>query len=67
MAPVPILAHGALGVFDELIFLGVALVFLALMGITWYKARNAPPDLDDAPADSSPQTESKSPERFRLE
>ena len=27
-----LLAHGALGPFDEIIFLGIALVFLGMMG-----------------------------------
>ena len=34
-----ILAHGALGPYDELIFLGVAVVFLVMMGVSWFQTR----------------------------
>ncbi len=35
-----ILAHGALGIFDELIYLGIALLFLVIMAISWLRSRN---------------------------
>ena len=35
----PILAHGALGPFDEIIFLGVAVVFLGMMGFSWLRSQ----------------------------
>ncbi|MCY4147424.1 MAG: hypothetical protein OXE95_08960 [Chloroflexi bacterium] len=35
----PILAHGALGPYDELIFLGVAVAFLGMMGISWLRSQ----------------------------
>jgi hypothetical protein len=65
-----ILAHGALGLWDELIFLGVAAIFLTMMGISWLRNRNAAPPLDtpppsrdvDAPRDTIPDSD-----RFRLE
>ena len=34
-------AHGALGYWDELIFLGVGIGFLLMMGVSWFKSRNA--------------------------
>lgn len=41
MEPFPVvLAHGALGAFDEIIFLGVGVVFLVLMGISWLRSRD---------------------------
>jgi len=41
MHPFPlVLAHGALGPFDEIIFLGVGVVFLVLMGISWLRSRD---------------------------
>jgi hypothetical protein len=66
-----ILAHGALGAWDEIIFLGVAVIFLSMMAISWVKNRNNAPILDDEPA-PSPQSESKpaddaETDRFRLE
>ena len=35
----PILAHGALGAFDEVIFISVAAIFLIMMGISWFISR----------------------------
>lgn len=60
-----ILAHGSLGPFDELIFLGVAVIFLTMMGISWVKSRNTPPDFED----DTPQTEipTESADRFTLD
>ena len=39
-----ILAHGALGPFDEIIFLGIALVFLVMMGLSWARSQQLPAD-----------------------
>lgn len=63
-----ILAHGALGAFDEMIFLGIAVVFLGLMGVSWFKSRNIPDELEEEKAtDSTPAQEPESPDRFRLD
>ncbi len=35
----PILAHGALGPFDEIIFLGIAVAFLGMMGVSWLRSQ----------------------------
>jgi hypothetical protein len=58
-----ILAHGALGAFDEIIFLGVGVVFLVMMGISWLKSRNMKPEFED-PAEA---TSAEQPDRFKLE
>jgi len=42
----PILAHGALGAFDEIIFLGVAAIFLVMMGVSWFTSRNSAQNTD---------------------
>ena len=34
------LAHAGLGNWDELVFLGIALVFFVMMGVSWVKSRN---------------------------
>ncbi|GAB4515731.1 MAG: hypothetical protein OHK0046_19610 [Anaerolineae bacterium] len=66
-----LLAHGALGPWDELIFGGVAVTFLVMMGISWFRASQADPLEDNRdlllgdtpePADQPDQ-----PERFRLD
>jgi cytoskeletal protein RodZ len=48
-----ILAHGALGPYDELIFLGVAVVFLVMMGVSWFQTRMTEYD-DDQRRTTSP-------------
>ena len=35
----PILAHGALGYWDELIFLGVGVLFIGMMIVSWLRNR----------------------------
>ena len=63
-----ILAHGALGGWDELVFLGVAAIFLTMMGISWVKSRNStlPLDAPENPSESTP-TPSDTADHFRLE
>lgn len=45
--PIVILAHGALGAFDEIIFVSIALVFIAMMAVSWFKSQQLP-DEDNA-------------------
>lgn len=57
----PLLAHGALGSWDEIVFLSIAAVFLVVMGLSWIRSRAASPDEVDAVeerAEDTPQTES---------
>lgn len=64
-----ILAHGALGNWDELIFLSVAAIFIVMMGISWVRSRNTEPDFAKTPPGDEPNTdtpESESPDRFEL-
>lgn len=42
-----ILAHGALGNFDEVIFFSVGGIFAIVMGISWVKSRMTELDFDD--------------------
>jgi hypothetical protein len=65
-----ILAHGALGPYDELIMLGAVVVFLIMMGISWVKSRNTRPEFeqareDDAQSEAFEQREDA--EHFRLD
>lgn len=63
---IPILAHGALGWWDELIFLGVVVAFVTMMALSWMRSRNVQPQFDDAP--EQPQNDaSGSGDRFRLD
>ncbi len=62
-----ILAHGALGPFDEIIFLGIALVFLGMMAVSWLRSQNmedeaiAADEMDNSEPASAPEAE-----RFEL-
>ncbi len=58
-----ILAHGALGPFDEIIFLSIALVFLAMMGISWVRSQQLPDEEIEADCESQEADR----ERFELE
>lgn len=61
-----LLAHGALGAWDEVIFVGIALVFVVMMGISWFKSRNAEPiwEENQTPADAAMPD---APDRFKLD
>ena len=37
-----ILAHGALGPFDEIIFVSIAVIFAVMMGISWMRSQALP-------------------------
>lgn len=39
MSFTPLLAHGALGPWDELIFLSVFVIFIIIMGVSWVRSR----------------------------
>ena len=48
-----ILAHGALGPFDEIIFIGIAVIFLGMMGVSWLRSQELEDDALDAGEDAS--------------
>lgn len=61
-----LLAHAGLGAWDEVIFLGVAALFLIMMGISWFRSRSAPleePDNHELPTVTPEQAD----DRFRLD
>ena len=65
-----ILAHGSLGNYDELIFLGIGVIFIVMMGIAWVKARNAQFEYDDEDEledDAPDAAESDSRDHFQLD
>ncbi|MBZ0280100.1 MAG: hypothetical protein K8L97_05120 [Anaerolineae bacterium] len=65
--PFPMIpAHGALGSWDEIIFLSVAAIFLIMMGISWIRSRTATFDESEEPTPETPAPESEA-DRFRLE
>ena len=53
-----ILAHGALGPFDEIIFLGIAVVFLGMMGVSWLRSQQLESDeLEEGELSRPPDSE----------
>lgn len=64
-----ILAHGALGWYDELIFLGIVVIFIGMMFVSWFRSRG----MDYENSDLMPQTinedsiDSETSERFQLD
>ena len=58
-----ILAHGALGAFDEIIFLGIALVFLGMMGWSWLRSQQMEADEIDQGDERRPSDD----DHFELE
>lgn len=42
-----ILAHSALGPYDEILFIGVALIFTILMGVSWWRSRDFEAYIED--------------------
>jgi hypothetical protein len=70
-----ILAHGALGIWDELIYLAIAVIFIGFMAVSWLRSRSqqietdtpAPPSDSAAPSSDSAAPSSAAPDRFKLE
>lgn len=48
-----ILAHGALGPFDEIIFIGIAIIFVAMMAVSWLRSQALTEDEDEEAAIAS--------------
>ncbi len=68
MIPI-LLAHGALGNFDEILFIAVGIVFVALMVFAWMRSRNSAPKPDDkqSPPNEPPaETGDHRPDHFPL-
>jgi hypothetical protein len=62
------LAHGALGNWDELILLGIGVIFLTIMALAWVYSRNTEYDFDDtSKADPESSDSESTPERFKLD
>jgi hypothetical protein len=69
-----IMAHGALGAFDEVIFIAVGVTFAALMIVAWWRSRGdnieadpEPPSVTDPSATLPEPDAPKTPDRFRLD
>ncbi|MGJ3240363.1 MAG: hypothetical protein ACFE0Q_16770 [Anaerolineae bacterium] len=64
-----ILAHGALGWYDELVFLGIIVIFAGMMLVSWFRSRSddyEQTDLMPHAPDHEP-TKNEAGERFQLD
>ncbi len=62
-----ILAHGALGYWDEAIFMGIVVIFIGFMVMSYIKSRNTPPPFDSSSPPPTDSTQPDSPKRFELD
>ena len=64
-----ILAHGALGWYDELVFIGIIVIFLGLMFVSWFRSRGMDYEQTDLMPESPEKetSDSASAERFQLD
>jgi uncharacterized membrane protein len=60
-----ILAHGALGWWDELVFLGIIVIFLGMAFVSWFRSRSMNYEEQDLMPLDNPETNTE--ERYRLE
>lgn len=63
--PPIVTAHGALGIWDEVVSVGVAAAFIILMAVTWLRSRSGPPDDSELPPGERPPD--SAPDRFHLD
>lgn len=65
-----VLAHGALGPFDELIMGGAAAIFLILMAVSWVRSRTSRPSFDQNREEENPRESTEmadGADHFRLD
>lgn len=68
--PIVILAHGALGAFDEIIFVSVAVVFVGMMAFSWFRSQQLTDEIleeDGKPKRDTVQSNPTEVDRFELE
>ena len=70
MPLIVVLAHGALGPFDEIIFLSVAIIFVVMMVINWFRSQQLEDEIegnDSSTDDRIVTRDFTQSERFELE
>lgn len=60
-----VLAHGALGIWDEVIFISVGVIFLIFMVVSWVRSRNISPVSDEKLSQDPPKSDDNT--YFRLD
>lgn len=56
MMPIPLLAHAAFGIWDEVLFIGIAIIFTGLLIYSWWKSRSFEAELDEVESADAPQS-----------
>lgn len=51
--PIVILAHGNLGSSDEIIFISIAIVFIGIMAVSWFRSQQLPDKEVDGASDNT--------------
>lgn len=68
---ITVLAHGALGYWDEAILFAIVAIFLGFTVMSWIKNREAPTDLEQSSLDSQSTTSTtqlnKNPDKNHFE
>jgi hypothetical protein len=64
---VPLLAHGNLGFWDEVVFITLAAIFIGFMLFSWFRSRQLNEELDQQKPTPSSLTPHREGERFELE
>jgi hypothetical protein len=49
----PLQAHGLVGVLDEVLYVGIALVFTLFIGLSWWRSRGFEPEMEDSEEEST--------------
>lgn len=62
-----LLAHGALGPYDELIFLGIFSIFIGMMIVSWFRSQHMEFENDDLMPQKPENNDASDEERFTLE
>lgn len=63
-----VLAHGALGYWDETIYIAVAVIFFAITIYSWYRTRRDFPDMpDENISHNEQQPQTRDPDTFKLD
>jgi len=64
---VPLLAHGNLGYWDELVFISIALIFIGMMAVSWWRSRQLDADLSESPSKPAQAAAPRLPQEGRFE
>ncbi len=62
-----ILAHGALGSWDEVIFLSIVAIFFIIMAVAWVRSRAMQGDDSITPVDTPSEAAADDTDRFTLD